>query len=78
MTQPAGGANRRRADNAGDERRAALLAAANSLGVYEERQRRVVYAECYSTLSASIGCTRNARRVGTTQASMHTPSMRIA
>src|SRR5215210_6966290 len=32
----------------------------------------------HSARSASVGCTRSARTVGTTQASRHTPTIRIA
>ena len=37
--------------------------------------RRTILGSAYSTRIATVGSTRSARRVGTTQATMHTPSM---
>ena len=40
--------------------------------------RRTIPGSAYSARIATIGSTRSARRVGTTQASRHTPSMNAA
>ena len=45
-------------------------------GAMSQRIRRA--AQIQSALNASVGWTRSARRVGTTHASMHTQTMRIA